>query len=255
MSDYQFSPDLDDRLRDFIAHPGNFVAELGLVHALHVYPVVAVADQSVVPIDEDKQVIPVFTTSEALAAFQKTISDPLTFTNRTFFEVVNDLLTQEFDALGFNLSATEPDTGNTILLPREDLVAFLNYYTDVLNKLMGAENASESLTSRYFLIPAFVRTTPEGETVRLFATLSKPSGEAFVPVFSHILSFAKWYNHPDFGRPFQEHGGLVLVWRVTDLREPETGRNDLADVLGIAIDPFDAVDYDKSVILWEDLVE
>jgi hypothetical protein len=82
-----------------------------------------------------------------------------------------------------------------------------------------------------------------------FATLSKPNGESFVPVFSNILSFAKWYNHADFGVPFQAHDGLVLIWQLKDLQAPSTGINELEDVLGVAIDPFDAVDYDKSVIL------
>lgn len=252
MTDYQFSPELDERLRDFIAHSGNFVADIGFVHALHAYAVVGIAEPFVLPI-EDKKVIPVFTSAEPLANFQQRVTEPLTFVNQPFMTVVDQLLAQEFDAIAFNLQPAGQDSPNAIMLGRGDLVAFLNYYTDVLNKLMGSASQGKSQTERYYLMPAFVRTTADGETARLFATLSKPNGESFVPVFSNILSFAKWYNHADFGVPFQAHDGLVLVWQLNDLQHPSTGINELEDVLGVAVDPFDAVDYEKSVILWEAL--
>ncbi len=252
MTDYHFSPELDERLRDFIAHSGNFVADIGFVHALHAYPVVGIAEPFALPI-EDKNVIPVFTTAAALANFQERVTEPLTFVNQPFMSVVDKLLAQEFDAIAFNLQPAGQDSDNAIMLGRSDLVAFLNYYTDVLNKLLGSASQGKTVADRYYLMPAFVRTTAEGETARIFATLSKPNGESFVPVFSNILSFAKWYNHADFGVPFQEHDGLVLVWQLKDLQAPSTGINELEDVLGVAVDPFDAVDYEKSVILWEAL--
>ncbi|GAB2021429.1 SseB family protein [Pseudolactococcus yaeyamensis] len=252
MTDYQFSPELDERLRDFIAHSGNFVADIGFVHALHAYPVVGIAEPFVLPI-EDKKVIPVFSSVDALASFQQRVTDPLTFVNQSFMTVVDQLLAQGFDAIAFNLQPAGQDSPHAIMLARDDLLAFLNYYTDALNKLMGSASQGKAQTERYYLMPAFVRTTAEGETARIFATLSKPNGESFVPVFSNILSFAKWYNHADFGVPFQAHGGLVLVWQLNDLQQPSTGINELEDVLGVAVDPFDAVDYEKSVMLWEAL--
>lgn len=252
MTDYQFSPELNERLQDFIAHSGNFVADIGFVHALHAYALVGIAEPFVLPI-EDKQVIPVFTSADALASFQTHVTESLTFVNQPFMTVVDHLLAQEFDAIAFNLQPAGQDAANAIMLGRGDLLAFLNYYTDVLNKLMGSSSQDKSQTERYYLMPAFARTTAEGETARIFATLSKPNGESFVPVFSNILSFAKWYNHADFGVPFQAHDGLVLIWQLKDLQAPSTGINELEDVLGVAIDPFDAVDYDKSVILWHAL--
>lgn len=250
MTDYHFNSELDDRLREFITHPGHFVAEIGLVHALHTWPIVAVCEPFVLPV-EDKQVLPVFTRRDSLTAFQAGVSDELTYANRSFFEVVTQLLSQNFDAIAFNMSTTAEAAASTILFPREDLVPFLNYYTDSLNKLM-ANDTADSLQG-YYLIPAFVRTRPDGEIVRIFATLSKPTGESFVPVFSNILSFSKWYNHSDFGRPFQEHEGMVLIWQLSELMQPKSGQNDLEDISGLAIDPFDVAEYDKAIILWDDL--
>jgi hypothetical protein len=43
----------------------------------------------------------------------------------------------------------------------------------------------------------------------------------------------------------------VLIWQLRDIQHPSTGVNDLEDVLGVAVDPFDAVDYEKSVMLWD----
>jgi|GEM_PF-181562 hypothetical protein len=250
MTDYQFSSELDERLRSFIADSGNFVTDIGFVHALHAYAVVGIAEPFVLPI-EDKNVIPVFTSADALTDFKKRVTEPLTFVNQPFMTVVDHLLSQEFDAIAFNLQPTGQDASNAIMLGRSDLVAFLNYYTDVLNKLLGSASEGKSQIERYYLMPAFVRTTADGETARIFATLSKPNGDSFVPVFSNILSFAKWYNHADFGIPFQEHDGLVLIWQLRDIQHPSTGVNDLEDVLGVAVDPFDAVDYEKSVMLWD----
>jgi hypothetical protein len=252
MTDYQFNPELDDRLRDFIARPGHFIADIGLVHALHLIPVVAVAEAFVVPI-EDKKVIPVFTTAEALETFKQHISESLTYTNQPFLRLVEHLMTQEFDAIAFNLQPAGQDAANTTMLPREHLVAFLNRYTDVLNKLMASENETASDQDKYYLIPAFARTTADGEIARIFATLSKPTGESFVPVFTNLMSFAKWYQHQDFGLPFQEHGGLVLTWQLSELKAPSVGKNELDDVRGVAVDPLDAVDYEQAVILWQDL--
>lgn len=252
MTDYQFYPELDERLRGFVARPGNFIDDIGFVHALHAFPVVAVAEPFVVPIG-DKKLIPVFTTAESLELFQQYVTEPLTFVNKNFLSVVDDLLTQEFDAIAFNLQPAGQDAANTTMLPREHVLTFINRYTDVLNKLFSPENQAAGAAEKYYLIPAFTRVTPDNEIARMFATLSKPSGESFVPVFSNMLSFAKWYNHQDFGVPFQENEGLVLNWQLKELQHPKQGKNELDDVLGVAVDPFDAVDYEKSVILWEDL--
>ena len=163
MTDYQFSPELDERLRDFIADSGNFVIDVGFVHALHTYTVVGIAEPFVLPI-EDKNVIPVFTSADALSNFQERVTEPLTFVNQPFMTVVDNLLSQEFDAIAFNLQPTGQDANNAIMLGRSDLVAFLNYYTDVLNKLLGSASQGKSQIERYYLMPAFARTTADGET-------------------------------------------------------------------------------------------
>lgn len=250
MIDYKFSPELDERLRGFIAHPGNFIADIGFVYALFAYPLVAVAEQFIVPI-EDKSVIPVFTTSEAVATFKQQVTDPLTYVNKSFVSVVENLMQQEFDAIAFNLQPAGQDANNATMLPREHLITFINRYTDVLNKL--SDNASLPLSEQHFLMPAFTRQTADGGVSRIFATLSNADGESFVPVFSNILSFSKWYNHSDFGIPFQESKGIVLTWCLNELKAPHMGDNELDDVLGVAVDPFDASGYNQSIIVWEDL--
>lgn len=250
MTDYTFSPELDERLRGFISKPGNFIADIGFVHALFAYPLVAVREQFIVPI-EDKSVIPVFTTSQAVATFQEQVTQALTYVNKSFVSVVEDLMTQEFDAIAFNLQPAGQDASNATMLPREHLITFINRYTDVLNKL--SDNPSLSVSEQHFLMPAFTRQTADGSVSRIFATLSNADGESFVPVFSNILSFSKWYNHPDFGIPFQESKGIVLTWCLSELKAPRTGVNELEDVLGVAVDPFDASDYAQSIILWQDL--
>ncbi|GFH40917.1 SseB family protein [Pseudolactococcus insecticola] len=252
MTDYQFYPELDARVQGFVARAGNFIDDIGFVHALHAFPVVAVAEPFVVPI-EDKKLIPVFTTAEALETFKSNITEQLTYVNKNFMSVVSDLVDQEFDAIAFNLQPAGQDAANTTMLPREHLVPFINRYTDVLNKLFSPENQAAAQADKYYLMPAFTRTTPEDEVARIFATLSNPSGESFVPVFSNLLSFAKWYNNENFGQPFQENNGVVLTWQLKDIQNPSTGFNELDDVIGVAVDPFDAENYDESVILWADL--
>ncbi|GFH42190.1 hypothetical protein Hs30E_07410 [Lactococcus hodotermopsidis] len=252
MTDYQFSPELDERLLGFVAQPGNFIADIGFVYALHAFPVVAIAEPFVVPI-EDKKLIPVFTTEKGLETFLKTIDEPVTFVNKPFLEVVNELVSQEFDAIAFNIQPSGSDSPNTIMLPREHLVTFINRYTDVLNKLFSPENLAASFNERYYLLPAFARTKADGEIARIFATISKPDGESFVPAFTNIDSFSKWYNNPNFGQPFKENEGLILTWQLKDIQNPPSGVNELDDVLGIVIDPFDAVDYENSIILWDEL--
>ena len=137
------------------------------------------------------------------------------------------------------------------MLPREHLITFINRYTDVLNKL--SDNASLPVSEQYFLMPAFTRQIADGSVSRIFATLSNAAGESFVPVFSNILSFSKWYNHPDFGIPFQASKGIVLTWSLSELKAPRAGEKEMEDVLGVAVDPFDASEYNQSIIVWQDL--
>lgn len=252
MSDYQFTAELDECLKAFIAHPGNFLDDIRFVHSLFVYPLVTTSEKFTLSI-EDKTVLPVFTSAEALATFTKQIDTPLTFVNQTFVTVVNDLLTQEIDAIAFNLQPAGHDSSNATMLPREHLVTFINRYITVLNKLSENDSDDKANQDKYFLIPAFIKTGDDDETTRVFATLAKPDGKSLVPVFSTISSFAKWYNHPEFGRIFQENKGRVLTWQLSELKHPSSGENDLVDVVGIAIDPFEMTSYEASIMLWEDI--
>lgn len=253
MSDYQFTAELDDCLKAFIAHPGNFLDDIRFVHSLFVYPLVTTSEKFTLSIQE-KTVLPVFTSTEALDTFTKQVSEPLTFVNQTFVTVVNDLLTKEIDAIAFNPQPAGQDASNAIMLPREHLVTFINRNITILNKLSENETSDKAVKDKYFLIPAFVKSEEDGKITRVFATLAKPDGKSLVPVFSTISSFAKWYNHPEFGRIFQANKGRVLIWKLSELTHTSSGENELTDVVGIAIDPFEMTSYEASIMLWEDVV-
>ena len=252
MSDYQFTAALDESLADFIAHPGHFVDDIRFVHSLFVYPLVTTSEKFTLSI-QDKTVLPVFTSDKALTVFKKQVKTSLTYVNQSFVTVVNDLLDQEIDAIAFNLQPAGQDASNAIMLPREHLVTFINRYITILNKLSENEDETKVDQAKYFLIPAFVRTTEEGQVSRTFATLAKPDGESLIPVFTTISSFAKWYEHPEFGPVFQKNKGSVLAWQLNELMHPSLGENDLSEVAGIAIDPFEMSSYDASILLWKDI--
>lgn len=252
MSDYQFTAALDESLTDFITHPGHFVDDIRFVHSLFVYPLVTTSEKFTLSI-QDKTVLPVFTSAEALTAFKKQVATPLTYVNQSFVSVVNDLLDQEIDAIAFNIQPAGQDANNATMLPREHLVTFINRYITILNKLSENEDGTTEDQGNYFLIPAFVRTTDDDHVSRTFATLAKPDGESLIPVFTTITSFAKWYDHPEFGPIFRKNKGSVLAWQLKDLMHPSVGENDLSGVAGIAIDPFEMASYEASILLWKDI--
>lgn len=253
MSEYQFTAELDVSLREFITHPGNFLADIRFVHSLFAYPLVTTAEKFTLAI-QDKTVLPVFTSAEALTTFTKQVTMSLTFVNQSFVTVVNELLAQEIDAIAFNLQPAGQDASNATMLPREHLVTFINRYITILNKLSENESDNKSDKEKFYLIPAFVSMGENGQFTRVFATLAKPDEESLVPVFTSISSFAKWYNHPEFGQVFQKNKGSVLIWRLGELMHPSTGENDLAGIAGIAIDPFEMTSYEASIMSWEDII-
>lgn len=253
MSDYQFTAALDESLTDFIAHPGHFVDDIRFVHSLFVYPLVSTTEKFTLSI-QDKTVLPVFTSAKSLADFKKQVATPLTYVNQSFTTVVDDLLDQEIDAIAFNLQPAGQEASNAIMILREHLVRFINRYITILNKLSENEDEAKADQANYFLIPAFVGRTEDGQVSRTFATLAQPDGESLIPVFSTISSFAKWYEHAEFGPIFQHNKGSVLAWQLNELIQPIVGKNDLSGIVGIAIDPFEMVSYDASIILWKDMV-
>ncbi|WP_278533458.1 SseB family protein, partial [Streptococcus vestibularis] len=74
---------------------------------------------------------------------------------------------------------------------------------------------------------------------RLFATMSNAEGQSYVPVFTNLTSFAKWYGNETFGLPFRKAKGTILQWPLSEIYQPSTGENELDKVQGIVINPFD----------------
>lgn len=85
---------------------------------------------------------------------------------------------------------------------------------------------------------------------RMFPTMSTPEGKSYVPAFSNLQSFAKWYNQEHFGGAFRKAQGVVLTWTIDDIYKPRNGENDLDETFGVAIDPFD----DQQILVdWSDV--
>ena len=79
----------------------------------------------------------------------------------------------------------------------------------------------------------------DGQDDRFFATMSNAEGQSYVPVFTNLTSFAKWYGNETFGLPFRKAKGTILQWPLSEIYQPSTGENELDKVQGIVINPFD----------------
>src|SRR3712207_7150169 len=79
--------------------------------------------------------------------------------------------------------------------------------------LFRSNSAADTL-DRIYLVPAFVYPKEEEHYYdRLFPTMSTPEGKRYVPAFSNLQSFAKWYNQEEFGGLFRKSGGVILTWK------------------------------------------
>lgn len=244
--------ELDKRLRAFIADPTNFLDALGLVNAFHGQTVKASSKPYAIEVD-GKQVVPVFTDSADLEQFRLTQpgSAYQTWVDRSVLEVLREAIEQKLSALAFNLKQ-RGDDGNSTLILTSDLINFINHHTQVLNLVLGADNQKASLGQKNYLVPAYHRKDEEGNQVRIFAMMTNPEGKHYVPIFSNLVSFAKWYNDKGFGGKFRELSGLVLVWNLDHFQTPPSGKNILEETTGIAINPFDET---MALFDWESLPE
>ena len=69
--------------------------------------------------------------------------------------------------------------------------------------------------------------------------MSNAEGQSYVPVFTNLTSFAKWYGNETFGLPFRKAKGTILQWPLVEIYKPSSGENELDKVQGIVINPFD----------------
>ncbi len=244
--------ELDIRLRAFINAPDNFLDSVALVNALHNNSVLASDQPYTLEIDGQK-VTPVFSDKDDLETFKTEQASALQqhWVERSTLDVLREVVEKGLTGLVFNLKKTG-DFGNSSIFKSSELIQFLNVYTTILNKLMGEENLAADVLDKYYLVPAFVHPRDDKSFNRMFPTMSTPEGKSYVPAFSNLQSFAKWYNHNDFGLPFRKAQGSVLTWRLADIYQPGHGENDIDETVGVAINPFD----DQQILVdWSEIDE
>lgn len=244
--------ELDIRLRAFINAPDNFLDSVALVNALHNNSVLASDQPYTLEIDGQK-VTPVFSDKDDLETFKTEQASALqrNWVERSTLDVLREVVEKGLTGLVFNLKKTG-DFGNSTIFKSSELIQFLNVYTTILNKLMGEENLAADVLDKYYLVPAFVHPRDDKSFNRMFPTMSTPEGKSYVPAFSNLQSFAKWYNHNDFGLPFRKAQGSVLTWRLADIYQPGHGENDIDETVGVAINPFD----DQQILVdWSEIDE
>ena len=87
--------------------------------------------------------------------------------------------------------------------------------------------------------PLFTSAREDGQDDRFFATMSNAEGQSYVPVFTNLTSFAKWYGNETFGSPFRkaerDHSAVATVRNLPAFK----WRNELDKVQGVVINPFD----------------
>lgn len=244
--------ELDIRLRAFINAPDNFLDSVALVNALHNNSVLASDQPYTLEIDGQK-VTPVFSDKDDLETFKTEQASALqqNWVERSTLDVLREVVEKGLTGLVFNLKKTG-DFGNSTIFKSSELIQFLNVYTTILNKLIGEENLAADVLDKYYLVPAFVHPRDDKSFNRMFPTMSTPEGKSYVPAFSNLQSFAKWYNHNDFGLPFRKAQGSVLTWRLADIYQPGHGENDIDETVGVAINPFD----DQQILVdWSEIDE
>lgn len=256
MSKYNINPDLDEKLRISLAHQGEFLEDISLVYALQSFPLIASKQMFFVDIDGHKTV-PVFTTEEDLKIFQQSLENVETeWEPHMLLEILTAIAPTELEAIAFNPKlAKDKNNGNTAYFDKNSLGNFLGVYTSVLNIMLDPENVKSDKMVRTYLVPAFLWKDDEDKIHRGFANLTAKNGDAFVPVFDNLNSFAKWYNTEYFVRPFKENNGQILPLTLKELRHPEEGENIFATTLGVTVNPLDVTteDYEQTIISWKEI--
>ena len=229
MTENQELQAFDETLKEFLKEPDHFLTSLALVNHLQRTPVLAAQDLYAVEV-EGKKVVPVFTNEQDLQSFKSTQESAReqTWVERSSLDVLTQLVQAELFGLAFNLKE-DGDFSNTTLFASSEL-----------NNLLGEENQKADPKDKIYLVPAFIHKREEdGQDDRLFATMSNAEGQSYVPVFTNLTSFAKWYGNETFGLPFRKAKGTILQWPLSEIYQPSTGENELDKVQGVVINPFD----------------
>lgn len=244
--------ELDLRLRAFVNAPDNFLDSVALVNALHNIPVLASKEPYAVEV-EGQKVTPVFTDQEDLEIFKQDQASAREqeWVERLAIDILREIIEKGLYGIVFNLKKSG-DFGNSTIFKSSEFIQFLNAYTTILNKLMGDDNLAADVLDKFYLVPAFVHPRDDESFDRMFPTMSTPDGESYVPAFSNLQSFAKWYNHDEFGLPFRKAQGSILVWNLAEIYQPGHGENDIDETVGVVINPFDE---QQILVNWSEIDE
>ena len=242
----ELNKEIDTRLREVIADQSNLWSALSLVRAFHHEKVLA-SDQLYSLADKE---VPVFTDNQDLENFLavEPTAKEQNWVQRSILDVLEEAIRAEQSALVFN-KKDEGDLGNRIKMKTSDMIEFVNHHTQLLNLILSEQNQKADIKDRFYLIPAHISHSVDGQLRRQLSQLVNPDKERFVPVFSNMTSFAKWYNHEKFGRLFRDRQGKMMVWKLSDLQNPKEGENDLEQIKGIVVNPF----VEDTQLTWEEL--
>lgn len=242
--------ELDLRLRTFINAPDNFLECVGLVNALHQYPVLVGKDLYAIEVDGVK-VVPVFTDYKDLNQFktEQESAQIQVWREQSALTVLEDVIKNGLSGLVFNLKKVGDFTNSTIF-KSSDMIQFINNFTTILNTVMSDDNQSAETMDKFYFVPAFVLPKDNQFYDRLFPTMATPEGKSYVPAFSNLQSLAKWYNQDDFGGAFRRGKGTILTWKIDDIYKPRNGENDIDETFGVAINPLD----DQQILIdWSEI--
>ncbi|MEX2804988.1 SseB family protein [Streptococcus sp. H31] len=242
--------ELDVSLRKFIADPDHFLDSIALVNALHSYPVLA-SDQPYILEISGQQVTPVFTDFTDLDNFKKEEISARNqhWTKRSALTVLEEGIAKGSAGLAFNLKKTG-DFGNSTIFSSKDMIQFLATYSSILDHLLNEKNLQADTMDKYYLVPVYIHPQEDNHFERLFPIMATPEGERYVPIFSNLVSFAKWYNKEEFGGAFRQAQGLVLTWKIEDIYKPREGQAETEETFGLAVNPFDE---EQILINWSDI--
>lgn len=244
--------ELDERLRDFIENPEDFISSMAFTNALHQYPVWASKDVYAIEID-DLKVTPVFTDLSDLEHFKEEQKSAVKYEwiERSSIKVLEEVIVNGLSGLVYN-PKKEGDFDNSTLFKSNELTQFINHFTTLLNRVLNDDNLQTEILEKFYFVPVFIHQKENGKFDRLFPTMSTAEKKSYVPVFSNPQSLAKWYYHEEFGKPFQQAQGVIVAWKVTDIYQLETGDSNVDDTVGLVVNPFD----DEQVLIsWTDIDE
>ncbi|MFS1664632.1 SseB family protein [Streptococcus sp. zg-JUN1979] len=241
--------EFDFRLRAFIKDPAHFLNGIAFVDAFHTMTVLAPKKAYAITID-GQSVTPVFSTAASLEAFKKATKKArkIAFEERIAFDVLEEEIAQGYQGLAFN--PNQEDAESSLVFANAELLPFINQMTGIVNTLMTEENTDADIMDKMYLVPVYVIPKSEDRFERFFPTMMTPEGKSYVPAFSSLDSFAKWYNNDDFGGSFRANQGVVVTWRINDIYRPRNGEDDLEETFGVAINPFDE---QQILVDWSDI--